>query len=601
MEDQVESTMVSKAKSYWAATVSNTLYRLSHLSPLDGSEALVAARRTIDAESEAVAQLLCDIRARRNLLSLSVLLPPEVLARVLEFHTINCPFAPEDYTEDSGRNGRLRFLGWISATHVCRYWRHVALGHHVLWSKISLSHGPVWNDLMVARAHDVPLSIDAISFDGRHYPDPESRTEAIQQITCNHLPHIRELCLKVVNPDDHDELYNNSAPILEKLKLSLHVYSNARFAILPLNLFANTMPRLHHITMRDYVFPWDSFPKGRLSHLELCSTHSSKEAVFIPSFEQLMDLLGQSPTLQELRLMHCLPRRHQIPNLDSPTVHLPNLRTLALAGSCPDVTHILERITVPLAAQLDLTCGFDSRPGETQADPFFSWIAEHYNSDSAQPVELRTVLLRTYVDGETPFSLTAWRSLLPVGEPCDIRICEQPDIVVQFQWLWENEELLFIPGMQSMCMKLPLSHVERLSVDNEFWDPETWCPIFERLDRVRHFYLSSGDPAWVSVLLRSKVPPAAGSLSSSGVVAEPTLLLTHLSVLFLRGIEFDLTGMHATWVECLRFRAASGFPLQCLCIIASSDVADTERQEFEAIFPTVLLDEDSATPRDEEF
>jgi F-box-like len=75
---------------------------------------------------EAAKQLLHSQLARRNALAPISVLPPEVLARVFYFLLVF-----ENPTYFGERN-----LGWIRATHVCRYWREVALDDSSLWATI---------------------------------------------------------------------------------------------------------------------------------------------------------------------------------------------------------------------------------------------------------------------------------------------------------------------------------------------------------------------------------------------------------------------------------------------------------------------------------
>src|ERR1019366_7937030 len=119
--------------------------RFNHFrSVIHDPSARVAA---ISAEVDAARQLLCSLR---NALAPISLLPPEILARVFHFLTLEEPPC-------SGEQN----LGWIRATHVCRLWRQVALGDSSLWAKISgIPTNTERISEMLARARNAPLDID---------------------------------------------------------------------------------------------------------------------------------------------------------------------------------------------------------------------------------------------------------------------------------------------------------------------------------------------------------------------------------------------------------------------------------------------------------
>ncbi|KAH9985026.1 hypothetical protein BJV77DRAFT_1174720, partial [Russula vinacea] len=78
------------------------------------------------------------------------LLPPEVLARVFHFLLLEEPPFPIE-----------RDLGWRRATHVCRFWRQVALDDSSLWGTISgITTNAELISEMLARSRDAPLDID---------------------------------------------------------------------------------------------------------------------------------------------------------------------------------------------------------------------------------------------------------------------------------------------------------------------------------------------------------------------------------------------------------------------------------------------------------
>ncbi|KAI0056497.1 hypothetical protein BV25DRAFT_1813901, partial [Artomyces pyxidatus] len=85
----------------------------------------------------------------RNASAPIAVLFPELLARMFQFLAAEEP-------PISQRHGR----GWIPlTTHICHYWRQIALNHSALWTDISFDLGMKWADTMIARAKAAPLSI----------------------------------------------------------------------------------------------------------------------------------------------------------------------------------------------------------------------------------------------------------------------------------------------------------------------------------------------------------------------------------------------------------------------------------------------------------
>jgi hypothetical protein len=160
------------------------------------------AASAVNKEVHGAMQLLLTLR---NALAPISVLPPEVLARVFRFLSLQEPPC-------SGKQN----LGWIRATHVCCFWRQVALGDSSLWARISGM--PTNLELisgMLARTRNAPLDID-IDLDRTLFP------ELILLMFPTHLSHTRKLRLETVislHFDSFRGIYIEKAPALEHFKL----------------------------------------------------------------------------------------------------------------------------------------------------------------------------------------------------------------------------------------------------------------------------------------------------------------------------------------------------------------------------------------------
>jgi len=167
-------------------------------------------------------------------------------------------------------------LGWITVTQVCRHWRQVALSNPTLWVNIVFDLGVEWAEEMLERSKAAPISY--YRSPGLHkvhkrkaFSDPETLYE--------HLSHIQRL-----------EIFGGSnllfpavcaltrpAPHLESLELVLAGPNSISF--LPSGLFSLQVPRLRHLNIRGFTFPWDSFPLCDLTHLVIRVPRSCASAV----------------------------------------------------------------------------------------------------------------------------------------------------------------------------------------------------------------------------------------------------------------------------------------------------------------------------------
>ncbi|KAI0045414.1 hypothetical protein FA95DRAFT_1479083, partial [Auriscalpium vulgare] len=50
-------------------------------------------------------------------------------------------------------------LGWITTTHVCRRWRHIALDQATLWTDVEFTLGTEWAQRMIARSQSLPITL----------------------------------------------------------------------------------------------------------------------------------------------------------------------------------------------------------------------------------------------------------------------------------------------------------------------------------------------------------------------------------------------------------------------------------------------------------
>src|SRR6266566_1844152 len=84
---------------------------------------------------------------------------PEILAVIFAFHAEANPTNPDrdGVVIPEGMTLAQFKLGWVTVTHVCSLWRHVALDHCTLWTPHRFNLGLEWATEMLRRAGGAPL------------------------------------------------------------------------------------------------------------------------------------------------------------------------------------------------------------------------------------------------------------------------------------------------------------------------------------------------------------------------------------------------------------------------------------------------------------
>ncbi|KAF8486841.1 hypothetical protein DFH94DRAFT_849382 [Russula ochroleuca] len=324
--------------------------RFNHFRTVIHPSARVAAIYAIDKEIDeqikavdAAKLLLRSLLARRNALAPISVLPPEILARVFHFLVFEDPACSREQN-----------LGWIRATHVCRFWRQVALNDSSLWATISgISAKTELISEMWARSRNVPLDID-IHLDGA------SGLQVLHMFP-PHLSHTRELRLhgpSMLHSGSVWGIYSREAPALEHFELRVPVRSPISFWYLGgTTLFKGQAPRLRTFSLSQVLIPWSLIPRGQLTHLKivLIKEASTTDIPSCGDLNQLIDLLVNCPGLEILALERCLPSQlAQFPH--GQTIHLPRLSRLSLGGSSSRITNLMKMLRLPSSTKLHLRC-----------------------------------------------------------------------------------------------------------------------------------------------------------------------------------------------------------------------------------------------------
>ncbi|KAI0051857.1 hypothetical protein FA95DRAFT_1569694 [Auriscalpium vulgare] len=296
-------------------------------------------------------------------------LPAEVLVRVFAYARLFEPPGPPRHYPFYQPG----CIGWVKVSHVCRGWRHVALGAAHLWENVDFTMKEEWAQAFLARSQNAPI---VLTFG----PRPHVFTDLHVKLIAMHISHTRELFIGCQETTVvRSQLFNRlttPAPILESIYCML---ADDPPVPLPEDLLAQDAPRLSCVTFANCgTLPWTSRLFTNLTTLIAPRprglTSSAPEYV-PPNLFDVLDALERMPTLCDLTLFAdavVRPADLPFPHGHS-VVHLPNLEMFSVeSNNLPDMTALLRYLCLPPKVHVDISM---QGGGESSLDPldeFFS-------------------------------------------------------------------------------------------------------------------------------------------------------------------------------------------------------------------------------------
>ncbi|VDB83456.1 unnamed protein product [Peniophora sp. CBMAI 1063] len=271
--------------------------------------------RSMDHELDAVEQALCKARRMRNMQTYACALPRELLVYIFEYlQAIWLPRREPD-RPDPAEADCVFCSGWITVTHVCSFWREVALNVPSLWSGqaidiLDIPHQYIPEILMRSRLStlDIVLCCDHESTQAR--ADPSLNAWFSPAI----LRHARSLYI-CADEDLANHLWSRLPLNMELLqRLDVSAFEDEDVLELPAPL--RNLPSVTSLTLWDYAVPWRSaVMSSKLTKLDI-----GYEFLAPPSsYEDLRDLLSLLQSLEVLELRGINPHfgtaLNQLPNI----------------------------------------------------------------------------------------------------------------------------------------------------------------------------------------------------------------------------------------------------------------------------------------------
>ena len=296
--------------------------------------------------------------------ALATSLPPELLSRIFAQHI---QFCKAEWDQGASKERlpascwpEVGPYTWIRVTHVCRYWRDVALASPLLWSDIVLTCDQECLETMLTRSQQVALSVQSYtsSCSGEACPAPIRSLRLVLM----HLFRIRSLALYIkwwVYLDIIDAL-RGPAPLLQRLTLSTPsgLYDTAYMQ--PVVHPPQHAP-LEELTLCSFGFPWaHPVPFRALKSLRIV-----KGIPYRPEVDDVLDGLRLMPDLRSLALEDVFyPSASGLASLPAArsVVPLPKLQQLVLSGDCIACGTLLSSLELPSSTRITVNYHHTKRP-----------------------------------------------------------------------------------------------------------------------------------------------------------------------------------------------------------------------------------------------
>ena len=569
----------SPAEDYWLTAAQSRLVPFEPSKVLAISDETVAraVREKIDSETYSLRTILSTLNTRRNALLLVCRLPSEVLAHIFKF--IDDPTGPIHSLRHL-RSPR-RSLGWIRVTHVCRKWRQIGLENPFLWSNIITNMGKTWIQETLRRSKSSLITIRRAT---------QRENISLENLPVSqHLSHLQYLYINAGQIPIHilAQTLKDPAPFLQVLELTCIEQYRTRAIALPLDIFANQLPRLHSLELVNLSFPWATTPLIALVHLKIFLPQrdsAPNPTDPVPpgvqprpplALADFLDALEHMTLLETMEILDGLPTPPS-GNLHAPAVdhiiRLPRLTSIILKGLAIDCYNLVRCLQIPPTAHRSFQC-CTIYPEADDCKLLIPFLAPRCGGSASSVATLKT--LWAFVvedfnaeDGFFQYSLDikAWNSIQD-----DIPYYRWPSLpvpTIRFAISWHSQRSIRLGDMVGAVCKgiytddITILHVSPSSMNRHL---SRWAQPFLNMRKVTDLQVS-GDVAspFIEALCAA---PAAGEESE-----EPReLFFPQLRWLRLGDIDFHNTLLkarpfHEALPDLLRIRQDSWAPLQRLFI-----------------------------------
>jgi F-box-like len=461
-----------------------------------------------------------------------VTLPPELLRMIFKACADPPSTEPGDrYWYDASN------MRWIAITHVCRYWRSVALGYSDLWKRLYFFNPDVTEE-MIRRSKGANLEVRINANFRVHRRTAESEFITMLLPELHRVSVLHLICLHRLQ--SLVDGFVSAAPKLEYLYLSAPDSQSALH--IPDTIFSRGTPALRSLELCNCIFTSPSPSSGTVSSPD---SHIGR----IPStISQIVSFLRGTPMLHTLILDWVLPF---VGTDDAyPNLVLPKLSRLELSSSIASCTNFLEHIIFPVTTDARIICE-DPSQDDDYGKLFHALFSLRGNSKT------------NFVISAVKLEVNCGECLHFVSVLCTIAHSHQPvptKVTFMFPtYVFDNE--LFRDILNIAIITLPLTYAHELDIVGLV--PELVIS-FDSLTNIH------------TIRFDSYVPPLEVVRAALADTHQPRSLRS-LQFTHAKFLKEDIS----TLVDSLKHRLLSGFPIEYIRLDMCSDLekADVMRMK----------------------
>ncbi|KAG6815931.1 hypothetical protein H0H87_010091 [Tephrocybe sp. NHM501043] len=428
---------------------------------------------------------------------------------------------------------------------------------------------PQWSAEFLARSQQSHLTIVAES---KHVSTPifDTILESIHRVRVFSLTGYSASWNHVT------ERLSNAAPHLQKLALTST--GGAVVKIFTSDIFARYAPCLRELELTGCIFAWTSPFLSNLTSLHVYNIPWDAR----PSISQVIEGLGNAPLLESLILSAVFPsaaKDDSDGSLPKHPIRLGHLEHLVVQGSVANCTLLLQHITYPIGAKVNIRCRRPHEPIPRLATSYGLNYIHDLGRSLNKDQTYRFIHVGT--DGDL-VELRAWDALdttlrEPIGEP-------RLDILFSLRRILQSHRANSVEAMKEFWLGLPLNHLVsfRLEYDCQPLSEEVWSSL-AHITTLRHLSVADHGKG-VLAALRS-VPTSEETISP----------FPHLCSLGIEGWKFSEKPAPAytsfgALMDCLKARRQAGHGIMNLHVHNSSGIAATDVEELRSLADNVTWD-----------
>lgn len=241
---------------------------------------------------------------------------------------------------------------WFAFSHVCQYWRILALSYPMLWSFINFAIvDSNWISELLSRSKNVPLSI-AVQPGKMGSTTPEDKQRILRTLLAKDMSRVYELYFTF----DDDRKVVGSARMLRTL--NLWNINGSRIDPSPFTgiFYHNQAPLLEHLILHLIPYTWQPtvyYPHLKEFHLW---SNAAWDNFPIGTFTDILTVVERMPLLEILHLQDCLPNDAKPP---ARTLVKPFLRDITLRGKLDSCLKFLSYMDCPSMKKIRISSNFN--------------------------------------------------------------------------------------------------------------------------------------------------------------------------------------------------------------------------------------------------